>query len=721
MAFANLSHSHSSPTVQRGRIVSLSKNRFWDQSTTLQYPPPPIPPKQVFVTVDRDRERFRHNVFQQRHSNIMNLPSSEQPSVPSVLADGVVHFVRIFISSCSGGTFGINHGGGGNDGGGRMLLSVADQVLDDIDEEEWFHDYVVTANDPGPVLFVSATLLCVFLYAAAFAAAATTCGERLSGGKAKKLPRQPSAPLGGGGGGGDEKKEDAPDDNGGDGGEGGGRWAAAAAAHPFVAEDDGQHQRQALLQHPMFVGTNDGDDDDPGQPTHHQQGNKKWGRRNSMGKFMRRLPPQPTRHQRRSSISGPTVPSHPAAASVVVQHDHEHWFLNPTASTFAAAAGYGSLTVPSPRRGSMTSPRRGSMTSTAASSCAAGPPDGDVLGDPALAVFSDANNNNTGGTAASPSLRTALLKAKAVTDCCDGTTRDILRLAGPFVVQALLVGGSEVIRVALVGHLLGTAALSAYVIVDMLVRLTGDCVESILAAGSTLIAQLVEEDDDDDDSDDDDNGDDDGTAGDGGSETSSGRKTADQQRRSGQYLQLSLLLYIVAYLPTVVLWSACMGRVLVFLGYTPSVAEEGRQFAIPYTLATLARGSGSAFQLMLDVVGYEVQSTVLTGVAEVGTTAVLGLVLWWREDMTLLGLGCLHLAADIACLVGLCAMIHHRGWLKDYYSGLFFSTGGCTLFTPAAVQLVLTNSAALALTHLVYHCEWQILTFFARYVIVTCV
>jgi Na+-driven multidrug efflux pump len=596
------------------------------------------------------------------------------------------------------------------DGIDSRALSVADQIASEIDEEDWFGDYVVTTRDPGPTLFAVTTVVMVLLYTSVVVVA-TFCGASKPPppssrrGKARRLKHDEEGTLGD-----DEMVE---------------RFASLinkggtnAETHPLLAVGKAASQKA--------VGR---DQDDPERSIHHPAA-QRWVRSETQRPPLHWLPGPAGgggRRSRTSSITGPPASLSPTAAAAGGRGERtddnqdqpppERQLpqINTSSSNNNIGAGitgpgaYGSVA------GSVAVPRvhRGSVASTATSV-------EDVVDAEALAVFSSTSPDPRPTSAA-----TLLRKVKVITNFCDDMTEGLLHLAGPFVMQALLNGGSEMVRMGLVGHLLGTSALSAYVIVDMLVRLTGDCVESILGAGNTLIAQLVDEDEVEDDDKDKDNAEgkvkgnnivNPSNKG-GGEEDSDDEMTpAGRQRRSGQYLQLSLLLYALAYIPIVVLWSTCMGRVLLFLGYTPSVAEMGRHFAVPYTLAYMVHGLGGGCQLMLDVVGYEVESTVMTGVSEVGATAVLGLVLWFTEDMTLLGLGCLYLAVDLVYLVGLWAVIHWKGWLEPYYDGLYFSSGGCTLFKPAAVRQVLTNSTALAFSYFVYHAEWQILTFFARYV-----
>ncbi|KAL3922175.1 MAG: hypothetical protein SGILL_002348 [Bacillariaceae sp.] len=207
---------------------------------------------------------------------------------------------------------------------------------------------------------------------------------------------------------------------------------------------------------------------------------------------------------------------------------------------------------------------------------------------------------------------------------CDPMTRSVARLSVPFLMQAVLSAASEIIRLALVGHQLGTMSLGAFVIVDLLLRLTGDAVGSILSAGNKMITQVTERD----------------------------NKHNDNSYKAGRYLQLSILLFAATSIPFIVIWALCMDKVLLFLGYDSVTAEMGRQFAIPYSIGSLFAGVCSGFRMMLDVVGYEVQSTYLTAIEEVVVTVILAVFLCWQSlfpNASLVDVGYVFLISDLLC------------------------------------------------------------------------
>ena len=144
---------------------------------------------------------------------------------------------------------------------------------------------------------------------------------------------------------------------------------------------------------------------------------------------------------------------------------------------------------------------------------------------------------------------------------CDSLTMGMIGLALPYLTQAFITAVSELIQVAIVGHQLGSSTLSIYIVIDLFIKLTTDIVGSIIISGNTMISQIAESD--------------------------HGRSPY----KIGTYLQLSIVFYVIGFLPLLVFWSFCTKDILLYLGNDPSFAELGQQFAIPYTFSVLVEGT----------------------------------------------------------------------------------------------------------------------------------
>jgi len=283
----------------------------------------------------------------------------------------------------------------------------------------------------------------------------------------------------------------------------------------------------------------------------------------------------------------------------------------------------------------------------------------------------------------------------------DSQTKWMLALGFPYMIQAAAGAASGMIQMGIVGHHLGTAELSAWVLLDLFLKLTSDFVENVLRSANMMISQIVEAED----------------------EKSS--------RRIGIYLQLSILFYVVGMVPLIVFWSFFTKDLLVFLNLDSAIADMGQRYASAYIVSILFGGITSAFHNTLDVVGFEVESTICTIVGEVATVSTIVAVLVSDTifpEMTLEGLGWVYVLVGVCYLAALLTLIYRNGWLEDYYEGLFSSPFSVLkaavtdnnarneedVVSGAALKLLVSNTIQFALDDILYKGEWQILIIFAR-------
>jgi hypothetical protein len=300
----------------------------------------------------------------------------------------------------------------------------------------------------------------------------------------------------------------------------------------------------------------------------------------------------------------------------------------------------------------------------------------------------------------------SLEKLKIVTlNNCDAQTKAMLGLGFPYLIQSLVSASSEMIQMAVVGRQLGTNALSAYVVVDLFIKLTSDAVGYVITSGNTMISQIAEAED------------------------------KNRANKIGSYLQLSILLYVVGMIPIILFWSCYTEVTLVFLGIEPEMAMEGQRFARAYVLTILVDGIHTAFQNTLDVLEYQVESTIMSFVGEVFTTSTIVVAMCYQTlipDISLTGMGWVYVFVDMCYLAAILALVYFNGWLEPYYKGFFSNplsifqkrtTGNGNSDSDnesgaswSAVELMISNTIQYAISNFLFQGEWQILILFARYV-----
>ncbi|VEU45078.1 unnamed protein product [Pseudo-nitzschia multistriata] len=281
----------------------------------------------------------------------------------------------------------------------------------------------------------------------------------------------------------------------------------------------------------------------------------------------------------------------------------------------------------------------------------------------------------------------------------DSQTKAMLALGIPYLLQALVSAVSEFIQMAIVGHYLGTAELSALVVVDLFVKLTSGAVASVIISSNIMISQIAEAEDE------------------------------KSVHKIGKYIQFSILFYLVGMIPIVIFWSYCTKDILLFLKLDPTIADVGEQYVTPYIISIVLEGVVAAFQQTLDVVGFEVQSTICTILGEVGTVSMVAVALVVGPlfaEVTLGDLGWVYVFASVCYLAGILTAIYCNGWLEDYYKGFFSSpltmfaacgngdnSSGTNVVSGAAIELLISNAFQLAFNDMLYNGEWQLLILFA--------
>jgi len=136
-------------------------------------------------------------------------------------------------------------------------------------------------------------------------------------------------------------------------------------------------------------------------------------------------------------------------------------------------------------------------------------------------------------------------------------SKRICKLGIPFVSQALVEGVCEAVRVAIIGQTISTAALAAYVVVDMMVGLTTQCLSGFQNALATLCSHAV-----------------------GG----------ERQKLAGQYVQIATICYALCFVPIFVFWAFFVDDVIRWFGFDEETVAIGQDFAILFLFAEFLRG-----------------------------------------------------------------------------------------------------------------------------------
>jgi len=221
----------------------------------------------------------------------------------------------------------------------------------------------------------------------------------------------------------------------------------------------------------------------------------------------------------------------------------------------------------------------------------------------------------------------------------DQETRRIYKLALPFFSQALLEGVAEAANVAIIGQLIGTKEMAAYVVTDLLIGISNDALEGFQESLTQLLSHSI------------------GTG---------------NRKLTGEFLQLAAIFYVVLSIPFIVMWYYVIEDAILWLGFDDETAKIGRSFAIPMMFSLLLDGVTDVIHALLDVTDREVLSSVLVAIGEIVATLTL-LVLALVFNPTLETVGYMFLVISAIYLVSTITLFLATGWYRRYYCGLFGS------------------------------------------------
>ncbi|CAB9509340.1 Mate efflux family protein [Seminavis robusta] len=221
----------------------------------------------------------------------------------------------------------------------------------------------------------------------------------------------------------------------------------------------------------------------------------------------------------------------------------------------------------------------------------------------------------------------------------DIETKRIVRLSTPFCVQALITGLTDILTVAVVGKLVGTREVSAFVVVTMWVELSSEFVGGLHEALATLCSQAI---------------------------------GARNKELAGSYVQIVVILYTLFFIPFAILWVFYMDAVLRWHGLDEETVRIGTQYTYILVVDLLIDGLGEAIHGLLDVAGFEKYSTLIGATEEILSLVIIFIwALVGNPDLNTVGL--IQFGLGVAFLLLNCVIIRWRGWFKAFYKGMFGS------------------------------------------------
>lgn len=221
----------------------------------------------------------------------------------------------------------------------------------------------------------------------------------------------------------------------------------------------------------------------------------------------------------------------------------------------------------------------------------------------------------------------------------DRESRRIARYTIPFTVYAVAAAIMENVCLALVGNFIGTKQVAAYVIVILLTELTDEFLKGSMHANTTLCAHAI---------------------------------GAANLFLAGQYIQLSILFYIVAGFPVALFWSFATDKVVLALGWGDEVvANHAIQFARIYIWSKMFDAIEMAFSQLLEVTDQEVFTTIIGLLHQAANMVLLIVIFASGAEVKLEHVALIYLLTSYFFLVVMLLIANHKGWIKPFTKGIF--------------------------------------------------
>ena len=260
----------------------------------------------------------------------------------------------------------------------------------------------------------------------------------------------------------------------------------------------------------------------------------------------------------------------------------------------------------------------------------------------------------------------------------DDETKRILRLAVPFTTSAVIETVLGLVELAIVSFYLGTEAMVAFVLVDIIVGMSSEFVGGFIESVSSLTSMAA---------------------------------GAGNNRLCGEYLQISTGLYFLSQIPFVFVWSFAVEPIMLLMGYDEYTSSIAKDFGRVAIFVDIVDGISEGFYDFLEVIDHEAFANIMGCIEACVETGLVALfAIKTSAGLVIVGLVmivnvCFFFLLNIAIAV-------NKGWLKAFEFGLI---GRCAFRNRAAVRQVIKTAVPLAFGSLMAYAEWEILTVFAAF------
>eukprot|EP00578_Thalassiosira_sp_NH16_P009081 CAMPEP_0181115382 /NCGR_PEP_ID=MMETSP1071-20121207/21402_1 /TAXON_ID=35127 /ORGANISM="Thalassiosira sp., Strain NH16" /LENGTH=743 /DNA_ID=CAMNT_0023199585 /DNA_START=430 /DNA_END=2661 /DNA_ORIENTATION=- len=258
----------------------------------------------------------------------------------------------------------------------------------------------------------------------------------------------------------------------------------------------------------------------------------------------------------------------------------------------------------------------------------------------------------------------------------DNETKRILHLAVPFSLSAVAGTIADLVILALISHYLGTDAMIAFTMVDIIVGISASFMGGWVEAISSLVSMAF---------------------------------GAENYELAGQYVQTACVGYALGEIPMAFVWGFSIRNIILLMGFPDSVADLSQEFVWVKVASNMMEGLNECVLDFLEVIEKEAYANAIYCLSSM-VEVCLVLLFVSKFDATLVIVGLVGLVNETMFFFINVLIPNKMGWLRKYEIGLF---GRCSCRNTPVLKEVFHVALPLAFGSVLAYAEWEILTVFA--------
>ena len=221
----------------------------------------------------------------------------------------------------------------------------------------------------------------------------------------------------------------------------------------------------------------------------------------------------------------------------------------------------------------------------------------------------------------------------------DNETRRILKLGVPFTLAVVMESIFENVELALVGNFVGTNALTAYAMSDLLVGTSGEFISGLYDSSMTVCPHAI------------------GTG---------------NNYLCGQYLQITVWLYLLADIPHIFFWWYFTSDCVVWFGLSREIGDMAQAYTRVTLWSDIIEELSDIFFGLLEVTDHEAFSATIGIVEGLISITVITYMLYFYE-LTLIEIAYINVIIGTFFFILTVIIALRKGWIAEYIPGMLYN------------------------------------------------